>query len=309
MAQRYGQEVPAAATRTLRPTRPLDLARTLRPVRRGGGDPCMRLWADECWRATRTPDGPATLHLRQIGGEVLGEAWGPGAGWTLDGVADLLGLHDDDAGFEPRIPFLSDLAHRFPGLRIGRTRAVAEALAPTIIEQKVTGSDAHRAWWWLVRRLGEAAPGPVPLLLPPAPATLAATPTWVFHRANIERRRAHTITRAMARAFRLEETTAMPMADAYRRLQAFPGIGPWSAAEVAVVALGDPDAVSVGDYHLKNQVSWALAGEERGTDERMVELLEPWRGHRARVLRLLGAGGIQAPRRGARMSNRSIVSL
>jgi 3-methyladenine DNA glycosylase/8-oxoguanine DNA glycosylase len=138
---------------------------------------------------------------------------------------------------------------------------------------------------------------------------LAATPTWVFHRANIERRRAHTLTRAMTRACRLEETTAMPMVDAYRRLQAFPGIGPWSAAEVAVVALGDPDAVSVGDYHLKNQVSWALAGEERGTDERMVELLEPWRGHRARVLRLLGAGGIQAPRRGARMPNRSIVSL
>jgi 3-methyladenine DNA glycosylase/8-oxoguanine DNA glycosylase len=309
MAQRYGREVPVAAIRTLRPTRPLDLARTLRPVRRGGIDPCMRLWADECWRATRTPDGAATLHLRRIGGEIHAEAWGPGAGWALEAAPELLGLHDDDTGFEPGIPLLHDLARRFPGLRIGRTKAVAEALAPTIIEQKVTGSDARNAWTWLVRRLGEPAPGPLPLLLPPSPATLAATPSWVFHRANIERRRADTIVRTMARSRRLEETSAMPMADAYQRLQAFPGIGPWSAAEVAAVALGDPDAVSVGDYHLKNQVSWALAGEARGTDERMVELLEPWRGHRARVLRLLGAGGIHAPRRGARMPNRSIVRL
>jgi 3-methyladenine DNA glycosylase/8-oxoguanine DNA glycosylase len=269
----------------------------------------MRLWADECWRATRTPDGPATLHLRRTGTEVHAEAWGSGAGWVLDGVPELLGQHDDDAGFEPGIPLLHDLARRFPGLRIGRTRAVAEALAPTVIEQKVTSGDAHDAWSWLVRRLGEPAPGPLPLRLPPAPATLAATPSWVFHRANVERRRAETITRAMARACRLEETSAMAMPDAYRRLQAFPGIGAWSAAEVAVVALGDPDAVSVGDYHLKNQVSWALAGEERGTDERMVELLEPWRGHRARVLRLLAAAGIQAPRRGPRMANRSIARL
>ena len=101
----------------------------------------------------------------------------------------------------------------------------------------------------------------------------------------------------------------MAMPDAYARLQAFPGIGPWSAAEVAVVALGDTDAVSVGDYHLKNVVSWAHAGAARGTDERMIELLEPWRGQRARVLRLLAAGGFHAPRFGPRMPDRSIAAL
>jgi 3-methyladenine DNA glycosylase/8-oxoguanine DNA glycosylase len=309
MPQRYGQDVPAAVTRSLRPTVPLDLTRTLRPVRRGGGDPCMRLWADECWRATRTPDGPATLHLRRAGGEVLAEAWGQGATWVLDHVPGLLGLDDDDAAFEPGLPMLHDLARRHPGIRIGRTHAVAEALAPTVLEQKVTGGDAHRAWWALVRKLGEPAPGPVPLLVPPSPAALAATPTWAFHRANVERKRADTITRAMARACRLEETTAMAMPDAYRRLQAFPGIGPWTAAEVALVALGDPDAVSVGDFHLKHQVSFALAGEPRGTDERMVELLEPWRGHRARVLKLLAVSGIGAPRYGPRLAHRSIARL
>ena len=101
----------------------------------------------------------------------------------------------------------------------------------------------------------------------------------------------------------------MATPDAYRRLRAFPGVGAWTAAEVAHIALGDVDAVSVGDFHLKNQVSWALAGEARGTDERMLELLEPWRGQRARVLRLLGTGGIQAPRFGPRLPTQSIAAI
>jgi 3-methyladenine DNA glycosylase/8-oxoguanine DNA glycosylase len=269
----------------------------------------MRLWAGECWRASRTPDGPATTHLRQRGGEVVVEAWGPGAAWSLDHAPDLLGLGDSQAGFAPQTAMLHDLTRRFPGIRIGRTDAVAEALIPTVLEQKVTSTAARRSWAALVRLLGEAAPGPrADLQLPPTPAALASTPSWVFHRANVERRRADTITRAMSRACRLEATTTMSLPDAYERLTAFPGIGPWSAAEVAHIALGDADAVSVGDYHLKHQVSFALAGEARGTDERMLELLEPWRGHRARVLRLLAAGGAHAPRRGPRLEHRSIVN-
>lgn len=308
MPQRYGGGLVPAGTRRLRPAGPYDLARTLRPVRRGGIDPCMRLSASDCWRATRTPDGPGSLHARLDTDAVVVEAWGPGAGWILEHAAELLGLHDTADDFEPRRPFVRALAQRFGGIRIARTLAVAEAVAPSVLEQKVTGGDARRAWAWLVRRLGEPAPGPFRLLLPPAPAILAATPSWVFHRANVERRRAETVVRAMHRASRLEETLSMEMAAAYTRLLAFPGIGQWTAAEVAGVALGDPDAVSIGDHHLKHQVSWALAGEPRGTDERMLELLEPWRGHRGRVLRLLAAGGIHAPRYGPRMPDRSIAA-
>jgi 3-methyladenine DNA glycosylase/8-oxoguanine DNA glycosylase len=283
------------ATRVIRLALPLDLAATLGAVRRGGIDPCMRLWAGECWRATRTPEGPTTLHLRHHGNDVVTEAWGDGADWMLEHVPVLLGLHDDVVSFDPRIPLLADLEHRPPGLRIGRTRAVAEALAPTVIEQRVTSSAAHRSWASLVWRFGERAPGPADVFLPPAPDVLARLPVWTFHRADIDGGRARTIAFAMSRACRLEETTSMAMPDSYRRLLAFPGVGQWTAAEVARVALGDPDAVSVGDFHLKNQVAWALAGEPRGTDEHMLELLEPWRGQRARVLQLLAAGGIGAP--------------
>jgi 3-methyladenine DNA glycosylase/8-oxoguanine DNA glycosylase len=96
---------------------------------------------------------------------------------------------------------------------------------------------------------------------------------------------------------------------ARERLQAFPGVGPWTAAEVARIALGDADAVSVGDYHLPHLVGWALAGEARGTDERMLELLEPYRGQRGRVQLLLEASGLHAPRYGPRAEVGSIASF
>ena len=67
--------------------------------------------------------------------------------------------------------------------------------------------------------------------------------------------------------------------------------------------------MSIGDYHLPHQVSWALTGEPRGDDARMLELLEPYRGHRGRVIRLLEAGGVTAPRFGPRMSRQSIAAL
>ncbi len=94
--------------------------------------------------------------------------------------------------------------------------------------------------------------------------------------------------------------------DAYRLLLAIPGVGPWTAGEVGRAALGDPDAVSVGDYHLPSLVAWLLAGERRADDARMLELLEPYRGQRGRVIRLLEAAGTWPPRRGPRMPARSI---
>jgi hypothetical protein len=88
-----------------------------------------------------------------------------------------------------------------------------------------------------------------------------------------------------------------------------PGIGPWTAAEVGIRALGDPDAVSIGDFHLPNLVAWVLAGEPRADDARMLALLAPWAGHRARVIRLLESSGLAAPRFGHRLAPRSIAGI
>lgn len=295
--------------RTVRPVLPVDLRLTLFPLRRGRLDPSVRFEPTGVWRATRTPAGPATTHLRVAAadGAVTMRAWGPGAAWALDAFPALIGADDAEDGFVPGSGLVGALHHRLPGLRIGRSGAVMEALVPSILEQKVVGLEARRSYARLVRGLGEPAPGPAGLMLPPPPKVLAATPSWTFHRFNVERKRADTIRRACSYAARLEETVDMAAPDARRRLTALPGIGAWTAAEVAMVALGDADAVSVGDYHLPNMVAWALAGEPRGDDDRMLELLEPWPGHRGRVLRLIGAGAGAAPRYGPRMPLRSIA--
>jgi 3-methyladenine DNA glycosylase/8-oxoguanine DNA glycosylase len=269
----------------------------------------MRLGRDRAIRATRTPDGPATIALTVDGERLHAEAWGPGADRALDGAPALAGVEDGRHGFAPANRLLADLDRRMPGLRIGRSGAVLEALIPAILEQKVTGAEARRAYRGIIARWGETAPGPFGLRILPPPEVLARLPYEAFHPMGLERRRADLIRSVALRAARFEEIVDLPLPDAYRRLTALPGLGPWTAAEVALRALGDPDAVSVGDYHIPNMVGFALAGERKATDARMLELLAPYRGQRGRVIRLLEASGIRPPARGPRMSVRSIAAI
>ena len=288
---------------------PLDLDLTLGLLQRGPSDPTIRFGDGEVWRAARTPDGPASIRLRLRGARLVADAWGAGAGWMIGHTPALIGFDDQPNAFLPAHRLLADLHRHHPGLRLGRTGLVFEALLPSILEQKVPSVEAWASYSGLVRALGDPAPGDAGLRLPPAPQRLLATPYWAVHRFGIERRRFAVIQAAAARARRLEATADMDPIDARGLLTTLPGIGPWSAAEVSVVAYGDPDVVSLGDYHLPHQVAWALAGEARGTDARMLELLEPYRGHRTRVIRLLTLGGIQAPRFGPRMRLRRIAAI
>jgi 3-methyladenine DNA glycosylase/8-oxoguanine DNA glycosylase len=219
------------------------------------------------------------------------EAWGPGAEWLLGRAPELCGAFDHPERFRPDQPLLYHLARSHPGLRIGRTDTVFETALFVALEQRVATRDAWASWRLMVRALGEPAPGPLPgLWAPPSAERIASTPYDVFHRYGVERRRADLLKRLGVVARRLEETVDMTLEAAYARLRAVIGVGPWTAARVAMLALGDCDAVFVGDLHLPHLVSSALAGERRGSDERMLELLEPYRGDRARVVRLLMAG-------------------
>jgi 3-methyladenine DNA glycosylase/8-oxoguanine DNA glycosylase len=287
---------------------PLDMRKTLAPLGRGPGDRTLRFLGGRAWRATRTPDGPATVSMQHAGDEIRAESWGPGADWALAGVPALVGLGQEPPALIGAHPAIAQLSRRLPGVRIPRTAAVVESLVPAILEQKVIGEEARRALFQLVRRYGEPAPGPpeLGLRLPPAPATLAGLPYYTFHPLGVERRRADLIRRVAGRAAWFEAIVDLPLPDAYARLTAISGIGPWTAGEVAVRALGDVDAVSVGDFHLPNLVAYVLAGEPRATDARMLELLEPYRGQRALVIRLLELSGIQAPHYGPRLAFRRI---
>jgi 3-methyladenine DNA glycosylase/8-oxoguanine DNA glycosylase len=233
---------------------------------------------------------------------VDGAAWGPGAEWLLDGLPELLGGADDPASFDPAHPVLRAATARLRGLRIGRTRRVFEALVPAVLEQKVPGGEARRAWRYLLRRFGEPAPGAPEMRVPPPPEVWARIPSWEWHRSGAEAVRARTIMNAARVASRLEADAAEV------RLRSLPGIGGWTAAEVRQRANGDPDAVSVGDYHIPGLVGWALTGR-KVDDAGMLELLEPYAGHRYRVTRLLELSGNHPPRRGPRMPIRDYRSF
>ncbi len=240
-------------------------------------------------------------------GVVTAEAWGPGSAWALDQLPELLGAADDWSGFQARHPVIDDLRRRHPHLRQGRTGLVVESLVPTIIEQKVTGQEAFAGFRGLVRRYGVPAPGPggeLGLHVQPDAATIRQIPSWAWLRLHIDPARSRTLVTAATRAAAIERAGQLSGAEAGRRLQSLPGVGVWSAAEVRQRALGDPDAVSYGDYHVAADVGWALTGRPFD-DAELADFLEPWRPHRGRVPLLLGEAGAHRPRRGPRLPPRT----
>lgn len=303
-APRRPPEPPVAAT-VWRPRLPVDVRHTLSPLSRGRGDPTHRVTEDGAlWRTAGTPAGPATYRITQRGlHEVACAAWGPGAEQVVAGLPDLLGARDDAAGFLPRHPLLAGMHARLPGLRVPRTGRVFESLVPAVLEQKVTGKQARAAFRCLVLQYGTAAPGPAPdgMRVAPPAELWRRIPSWEWHRAGVDPQRSRTVCEAALVAGRLEEAVGMTSPDAARRLSAVRGIGAWTVAEVAQRALGDSDALSVADYHLSQYVGWALLGRPLD-DDAMIELLEPWRPHRYRVVRLLECSPVGKPRFGPRLT-------
>jgi 3-methyladenine DNA glycosylase/8-oxoguanine DNA glycosylase len=301
-------EAPAVRT-VYAPAVPVDLVATVRVLRRGAGDPTYRREPDRpvVWRTVRTPDGPATLRLAQHDdGAVHAYAWGDGADWAIDGVPELLGAGDDWSELDVAgTPLLADTLRRLPGLRLTRCRQVLEMLVAAILEQKIAVVDAHRSWAWLVRRFGEAAPGPAPqgMRVAPSADTWRRVPSWDWHRAGVEPKASAAIMAATRVAPGLERTLALGRggAEVAKRLRSVPGVGIWTAAETSQRSHGDPDAPSFGDLHLPGIVGTALIGR-KVDDDGMLELLEPWRGHRQRVMRLITASGVAVPRRAQRLA-------
>lgn len=298
-----------------------DLVQTLGILARGRLDPVIRFDdTGSVWLAFSTAAGPATLriHRRAHGGvraaapgegTVVAQAWGEGAGAALASVPALIGLTDDWSGFDAQ-PFHSALPalvrkgrHLNPGVRLPATGRMLDAVVVAILEQKVTGIEAKRAWRQLVTTYGSRAPGPAPagLRIPPTADQWRRVPSWDWHRAGVGPQRSAVVLRAVQRAAGLERLAALPAAEAGVKLQSLSGIGPWTAAEVTQRTHGDPDSVSVGDYHLAAYVGWALRGKPVD-DEVMLELLEPWHGNRQRVVRMLYASGFRKPMFGPRLA-------
>ncbi|GAA1222025.1 DNA-3-methyladenine glycosylase family protein [Pseudonocardia alaniniphila] len=295
-----------AGAREWRPAYRLDLSGVLAPLRRGRGDPTWHSVGEgsAIWRASTTPDGPATTRLhRRSDGTVVCEAWGPGAQWSLDGLPALLGVHDRPEEFVAHHPLVADAARRMPGLRFGASMRVWDVLVPAVLEQKVTGVEARRSWRELCRRFGDPAPGPAPdgMRVPPTPAQIRAIPDWEWHRAGVDSARRRAILASAAVAQRLETACELGGEAGRELLRKVPGIGVWTAAEVAQRAWGDADAVSVGDFHIPTLVGWALVGRPID-DAAMLGVLAPYVPQRQRAVRFVEVSGFRRPRFGPRFS-------
>jgi len=291
--------------------RSIDIGATLSWFLRGSHDPTTWLTTvgrgssvtGHFVRATVTPDGPGTLCLRWNQNDVSVETYGPGSTWVRRQAWHMVGADDSaDHGLEAsEHQLVAAVARANRSLRIGASHNLYHELLPTVIEQRITVKEARRQWQQLCLTLGKPAPGPYTrLMLPPDPTVLANCPSWRFHALGIERKRAESLIDIARHASKLWEWTALDKVAVKNKIGRLRGVGDWTVGSVLGPAVGDPDAVAVGDFHLKNLIAYNLAGEPRGTDDRMLELLEPYRGQRGRVIRHIARSGTPIPKFGAK---------
>ena len=277
---------------------PFDLRATLRTTGAGRWD------GDRWWWPRWGEERPSTILVYADPPYVHAEAWGPEAASLLDGLEALVG-----AGSPAGVRFRGTPADRFlarsAGMRLGASGDLHGALVSAILGQVVTTAEASASLRSLRRSFGTRAPGPRgDLVALPAPDVLGSLGYEDLHACGIERRRASIVIETARRWRRVSGAVDLDPEAARRRLEAVRGIGPWTSAFAVGAAMGAPDVLPTGDYHLPDQIAWALAGEERGSDERMLELLEPYRPVRRHVLVAIVQSGVRAPRRGPRAAIR-----
>lgn len=288
----------------------VDLGATLAWYRHGRNDPTT--WIDRAGhgppasgrfvRATWTPDGPATVQIRWSSDAALdAETWGPGSDWLLARVPFMVGDMDQGdielEGDAHPVVAATSRANRF--VRFGASGTLYHELLPVVLQQRITAIQAKHQWTLLCRELGDSAPGPFTgLIAPPAPDVLRRQPSWWFHPLGVERKRAQPLIEVARHASKFWAWAELDPPEAARLLRLIPGVGAWTTGCVTAPAMGDVDAVPVGDYHVKNIIGWNLADEARATDGRMLELLEPYAGRRGRVVRAITAHGRAAPKFG-----------
>jgi 3-methyladenine DNA glycosylase/8-oxoguanine DNA glycosylase len=279
----------------------VDVDRALRGYALTSNDPTVRRGPRRFVRACLTPVGPGTIHIEHDGaGRVDVTAYGAGAEWLCEAAPGLCGALDDPSSYTPVHPWFREAHRRHPTIRLSKSGLIWQELLMQVIGQRITTDEAAEQWARLVRALGEPAPGPSGLTLPPTPERLGDTAYFELHRFDIERKRAAALLNAARFARQLEAAGDMSPTDAIARICAVPGLGIWSATCVVSLCHGDPDVIVLGDFGIPSMVAWTLAQERRADDARMEELLHRERPHRARAIKLVFAAGSAAPRRAPR---------
>lgn len=308
----------------LHPGVAIDVAANMAPLGRGKGDPTAVTTDGISWLSFHpATTGPVTIAIVHPvsplhPGAIRYHVWADGDDAAIQAVVQrmpvLLGVDDDAlAGWAAFDDLLAQTAHllpeqvvearrRHPGMRLIATGQLVDELFTVVLEQKVTQRQARATWRWLAETYGQPSPAGDPVSkLAPRPETIMEIAPWQWHAGWVQPFMVQTLKTVASRASALKRLATKPLEEIDKGLNSLPGIGPWTVAETLQRTHGAADYVSVGDYHLAHHVGEALTGQ-RTDDAGMLELLEPWAGHRQRIVRLIYASGIRFSRFGPRMA-------
>lgn len=308
----------------LLPSVPVDVAANAAPLVRGAGDPTAASGSGLTWLSfQRTTTGPVTVAIAHpkttvAPAEIHYHIWANGDVAAREAVIKrmplLLGIDEAAlAGWAAFDELLEATAHLLPpsvvaarrhnpGMRLMSTGQLIDELYTVVLEQKVTQRQARATWRWLADTFGQPSPAgePAPKIAP-HPESILQIQSWQWHAGWVQPFLAQTLKTVASRATALERLATKPLEEISTGLLSLPGVGPWTVAETLQRTHGAADLVSVGDFHLAHHIGEALTGR-RTDDAGMLELLEPWRGHRQRLVRLIYASGIRFSRFGPRLA-------
>jgi 3-methyladenine DNA glycosylase/8-oxoguanine DNA glycosylase len=294
----------------------VDVARHVLLDRAQRGAVAVRTQRGVVRRAEPGPAGPLILEAQPKAAHVVLEVWGPGrtpseaTEAALDAAIGWAGLRDDLDDFDEIAsanPVTRRLLQQIGEVRLSRLPRVGEALGRAVLSQAVQGVEASCTTAQVVELAGTRAAGG--LWAWPTARQIGAVDAWRLRRCGVSLRSARALHEGAIAEPRLADAAAAgDWAALDRRLRALPGCGAWTSTE-ARLALGDADAVSVGDYHhpaLIGSVLGPAGGRRRDYDDAMLlELLAPFAPHRGRVVRLIEQAAVRGlvvglPRRGPR---------
>jgi len=272
---------------------PVHFPRTFSLQRLGPYDPTTDLTDDRFCKAFFYRGQPAAIEVVRDGAALAVKAYGEDAEELAAEAAAGLRQEDGYAEFATADTGVLRLHRMLPGLRVVRVPWLYDMTCSAILQQRIRTVDAMRDWRRITQRYGANAP--LGLWAFPTAEVLVAVPQFELERMGIDAKRAKALLRFAKEMRFVSLRPGMDFEQLRQTLLRVVGIGPWTTETVMGYGAGDTDAAIPGDLHLPRIVCYALAGEMRGTDERMMELLEPFRGHRFRIIRLLYAAGLDVP--------------
>ena len=274
----------------------------LRFLRMGRLDPTVILEKNRFVMARWFTSGSATVEMTERNGKAHVRIWGPAAEEARQHVPSILGLHDSPV-FDFGHSKLNRMLKPKMALRLSRFPFLSTALLSHVLQQQIAWRDAAKIWRCLANRHGNAADGPYPLKLPLQFQQMHTLSTHHYQSAGLIKNRIPLLREIGRLAWRIDHWYSESIETYASRIQKLPQMGPWTTYHALAVSMGEPDVIVTGDYTLPHTVSWALIGKARSTDDEMKRLLEPFKGNRWRLVRLLWALNIAAPRRGPRLSS------